>query len=142
MATTKPRNTARRAGVFRAYEVAANAVINAGAIVVLNASDYADKATTATGLVALGIARSSVDNTGGANGDLVIEVERGYFHLGNSAAADEITLGDIGKPCYLVDDETVALTHATNTRSLAGYVDDVDANGVWVRIDPTSGINA
>ena len=50
----------------------------------------------------------------------------------NSAAADAITLADIGADCYIVDDQTVAKTSATNTRSVAGKVFDVDAEGVWV----------
>jgi hypothetical protein len=41
-------------------------------------------------------------------------------------------LADVGKQCYLVDDQTVAKTDGTNTRSPAGFVRDVDADGVWV----------
>ena len=40
--------------------------------------------------------------------------------------------GDIGSDCYIVDDQTVAKTSGTNTRSVAGKVFDVDADGVWV----------
>ncbi|CUH67985.1 hypothetical protein TG4357_03322 [Thalassovita gelatinovora] len=53
----------------------------------------------------------------------------------NSAAADEITIADIGNKAYAVDDQTVAKTDGTATRSPAGIIDDVDANGVWVRFD-------
>ena len=38
--------------------------------------------------------------------------------------------------CYVVDDETVAKTNGTNTRSRAGVVVDVDAQGVWVTTGP------
>jgi hypothetical protein len=41
-------------------------------------------------------------------------------------------LAEVGAVCYLVDDETVAKTSGTNTRSRAGYVVDVETAGVWV----------
>ena len=34
---------------------------------------------------------------------------------------------------YLVDNQTVAKTNGTNTRSAAGVVRGVDAEGVWVQ---------
>jgi hypothetical protein len=39
-----------------------------------------------------------------------------------------------GNDCYLVDDQTVAKTSATNTRSVAGKIVDVDSQGVWVKL--------
>ncbi len=61
-------------------------------------------------------------------------MRRGCFRFANSAAADLIALADIGADCYVVDDQTVAKTSASNTRSIAGKVRDVDAAGVWVEI--------
>ncbi|MDX1464118.1 MAG: hypothetical protein R3215_00265 [Halomonas sp.] len=141
VAATKNRNTPTRAGNRRSAPVAAGALCYAGAIAVGNATGYAEPASTATGLTALGVFHHYQDNVGGADGDQVVEIERGHFHFANSAAADEITVTDIGKVCYLVDDQTVALTDGTASRSIAGIVDDVDANGVWVNIDPTNGVN-
>ena len=57
------------------------------------------------------------------------------FHFANSAAADAIAIGDIGAVCFAVDDQTVAKTNGSSTRSPAGIVEDVDATGVWVRFD-------
>ncbi|NAW33239.1 hypothetical protein [Halomonas alimentaria] len=142
MATTKNRNTPTRIGFRRSAPVAADAVCHAGAIAVLNATGYAAPATTATGLTALGVFHHYQDNTGGADGDQVVEIERGFFHFANSAGADEITRAAIGSVCYLVDDETVAATDGTASRSPAGIVDDVDEHGVWVCIDPTNGVAA
>ncbi|MDC8804222.1 hypothetical protein PRZ61_12295 [Halomonas pacifica] len=141
VATAKNRNTPSRPGWRRAAPVAAGAVCHAGAIAVGNATGFAEPASTATGLIALGVFHALADNTGGADGDLEVEIERGYFHFANSAAADEIDRTHIGSVCYLVDDQTVAATDGTATRSPAGIVDDVDDNGVWVLIDPTSGVN-
>ena len=56
----------------------------------------------------------------------------GWFKFAKSAGADEIARDDIGKDCYVVDDETVALTDGGATRSKAGKVRDVDSDGVWI----------
>ncbi len=140
-AATQNRNTPSRLGGRRALPVAASTMCYAGTIAVMNASGYVEPASTATGLIALGVFTRQVDNTSGADGDEVVEIERGFFRFANSAGADEITATDIGSRCYLVDDQTVALTDGTSTRSVAGIIDDVDDLGVWVLIDPTSGAN-
>ena len=43
-----------------------------------------------------------------------------------------MTQADLGKSCYIVDDQTVAKTSGGATRSLAGKVVGVDVDGVWV----------
>ena len=45
-----------------------------------------------------------------------------------------VTRADIGKPCFVADDETVARTSPNNTRPRAGIVDDLEDAGVWVRV--------
>ena len=52
--------------------------------------------------------------------------------FGNSTSTDAITLADVGSDCYIVDDQTVAKTNGSGTRSRAGRVFDVDSEGVWV----------
>ncbi|NVF15991.1 MULTISPECIES: hypothetical protein [Vreelandella] len=141
-AATKNRNTPHRLGLSRGLLVAAAAECFAGTIAVINATGFTEPGKTATGLVAAGVFEHYQDNTDGADGDEVVEVKRGNFHLANSAGADEITAADIGKVCYIVDDQTVAKTSDTDTRSPAGIVDDVDDAGVWVNIDPTNGVAA
>ncbi|WP_085919087.1 hypothetical protein [Halomonas sp. CSM-2] len=141
-AATKNRNTATRLGLSRGLLVAASAQCFAGTIAVINGDGYTQPGTTATGLTAAGVFSYYQDNTDGADGDEVVEVERGNFCLDNSTGADEITRADIGKVCFIVDDQTVAKTDGTTTRSPAGIVDDVDDAGVWVNIDPTNGVAA
>lgn len=133
MALTNDRNTPERDGTLRAFPVKAGAHIYAGALVVLDAGK-ARPAATALGLVAVGRAESEVNNSAGQDGDETVTVKRGTFRFANSAAADAITLAQVGSTCYIVDDETVAKTDGTGTRSAAGTVVDVDAAGVWVRI--------
>ena len=129
------RNTPRAAGDLREGPVGAAQLIYAGAMVMLNAAGDLVKGATAVGLVGAGRAEERADNSTGAAGDVTLRYRPGTFRFKNSAGADEITAADLGKPCYAVDDETVALTSATNTRSPAGVVDMIDAQGVWVRFD-------
>ena len=132
MALSGDRNTPRKEGDIRQFDVAAATKIYAGALVCLNAAGDAVPGSTATTLTAVGRADQHVDNSGGAAGDLTVDVRRGVFRFGNSAGADEIGAEDIGSTAYVVDDETVALTDGTSTRSVAGTIYDVDAQGVWV----------
>jgi hypothetical protein len=133
-ALTESRLTARRDGTTFHRGVAATKVIHSGALVCLSATGYATPGAVATTLVADGVAKSTVDNSGGGDGAATIEVEKGVFRFANSASTDAITIAEIGDNAYVVDDQTVAKTSGTNTRSIAGKIVDVDAQGVWVAI--------
>jgi len=132
-ALTAARNTLERAGDVVGYPVKASVKPIQGGIAVLNAG-YAAPATTATGLIAIGRFEETVDNTSGADGALSVHVKRGTFRFGNSSAGDAIAQADVGADCYIVDDQTVAKTSGTNTRSVAGKIIAVDSVGVWVKI--------
>ena len=133
-ALTKDRNTVRRDGVQYSDPVAAATRIFAGSLVCLNAAGNAVPGSTATTLKARGVAQEHVDNRDGGIGDLRIHTRRGVFQFANSASTDEITRADIGASAYIVDDQTVAKTSASNTRSVAGVIRDVDSAGVWIEI--------
>lgn len=133
-ALTKDRNTARSSGDIKQLGVAAAVLIYAGAMVMRNTAGFATKGQTALNLVGVGRAEERV--TGGASaGDEAIKVRTGVFQFANSAAGDLITIADIGQPAYAVDDQTVAKTSGTGTRSIAGFIEAVDAQGVHVRFD-------
>ena len=87
---------------------------------------------TATTLKAVGVAERRADNSAGAAGAIRVRCRKGPHLFANSAAADAIALADVGADCFIVDDQTVAKTNGANTRSVAGKVFDVDADGVWV----------
>ena len=131
-ALTQDRNTSRRDGNQVEPPVAATTRIWGGSIVCINAGGYAVPGATATTLKAVGVAESRADNSAGAAGEIRVRLRKGPHHFANSASADLISLADIGADCYIVDDQTVAKTSGTNTRSVAGKVFDVDADGVWV----------
>lgn len=137
-AATQDRNTPQRGACRRSGGMAAATLAYAGTIAVLNASGFVEPGSTATGLITLGKFRNQYDNSAGADGDIDAEFDRGIFRFENSTASDEITITDIGAICYIVDDQTVAKTDGTGTRSAAGRIDDVDASGVWVKLDPTN----
>lgn len=133
-ALTNERDTLRRNGDKASFPVAAATKILAGAIVCAQTgAAYVTKGATATTLRGIGVAEETADNTAGAAGAINVLVRNdGWFRFANSAAGDAITLADVGADCYIVDDQTVAKTSGTNTRSVAGKVRDVDATGVWI----------
>lgn len=135
---TAGKKIQERTGHDFSFPMAALAVVFQGGLVMLKAglaqraSAQADAASAATCRV-VGVARKG--STGGATDGLArAEVERGVFLFKNSAAADALTLSDMGAQVFVVDDETVAKTSNSNMRPAAGTVIDVDAAGVWVRV--------
>lgn len=134
-ALTSDRNTARLDGALRQGAVAASTTIYAGAMVMRNATGFLVEGQTATGLVGVGRAEMRADNGSGADGDITCDYRPGVYHFANAAGADEIAAADIGGLCYAVDDQTVAKTDGSSSRSPAGVIDGVDATGVWVRMD-------
>jgi hypothetical protein len=132
-ALSAARNTPRLEAGNRQYGLAASTSIWQGSLVCLNSSGYAVKGATATSLSAAGRAEETVDNGAGAAGDRKIDVKPGTYRWANSASADQITIADRGKTAYVVDDQTVAKTDGSSTRSAAGTIIDVDALGVWVK---------
>ena len=133
-ALSADRNTPKRDGDFRVDEVAASARIFTGALLMRNAAGFLTPGATATGAVGVGRAEDWYDNTSGANGAAQIRFRPGTF-LYDNYGADLISRADIGKLCYIIDDQTVAATDGTGTRSPAGYVEALEGIGVWVRFD-------
>lgn len=134
-ALTQARPTPEHVSNLRAGELAAGAKIYGGSLVARDAEGNLVKGSTATGLVGVGMANHDVDNTLGVAGAAVLEYKVGCFRFDNSAGADALTKADIGKVAWIVDDQTVARTSATNTRSRAGIVRSVEIAGVWIEFN-------
>jgi hypothetical protein len=130
-AMTKARGVVRRESINSRLPVKGATTILQGALTVMDGG-LACPGRTATGLIAVGIAVTTAANPG-ADGAATVDVERGTFKFFNHGA-DAVTAADIQKDCFIVDDQTVAKTAATNTRSIAGTVIDVEGDGVWVRV--------
>lgn len=127
------RNTPMKDGFLIAVPVAAAKKILAGSLVAANATGFATPGAVAATLTYLGRAEESKDNTAGADGAVTVLVRRKMAFKFANHAADAVTQASLGKPCYIVDDQTVALTNGVNTRSAAGIVIGVEADGVWVQ---------
>lgn len=134
-ALTSDRNTITRRGDARETPVAANVRIYAGALLMRDADGNLKPGATETGAVGVGRVEEAVNNTGGAAGAERVKWRVGAFLYANSAGADEIDATHIGTACYIVDDQTVAATDGTGTRSKAGIVEDIEGGSVWVRFD-------
>jgi hypothetical protein len=135
VALTSERNTTARVGETRVDPVAAAVKIWSGSIVMRNAAGFLTKGVVAVGGVGVGRAENTADNLAGAAGAISLEYRLGCFKFANSTAGDLIVQADVGKPCFILDDQTVAKTDGGATRSRAGIVDGIEGTGVWVRFD-------
>jgi len=133
-ALVSDRNTPHMDGELLGLKMAA-AKIFAGSLVALNAAGFAAPGATATTLTAVGRAEETVDNSAGAAGDKTVLVRRRRSFKFANLGADPIVQADLMKTCYIVDDQTVAKTSGGATRSVAGTVVQIDADGVWVEFD-------
>lgn len=124
------------------FPVLASTKIYGGSLVVLTAAGLAKPGATAPGLVAIGMAEATADNSSGASSAIQVRVRQGVFKFANSAAGvDLVAAANYGQPCYIVDDNVVALTSAAGTRSVAGIVVQVDTDGVWVQVGLVNSAN-
>lgn len=126
------RNTPAALGDIRRVPLPANGIVYQGGMVQINAAGYAAAASATAANVTIGRAEATVNNAGGVNSALSVDVRRGIFRFANSAAGDLIARTEIGKTVYVVDDQTVAKTNNAGARPAAGICFDVDAQGVWV----------
>lgn len=131
-ALTAPRSTIARTGDLREPPVKGATKIWQGSMVAIDATGYAVPAAAVAAHKVIGRAEDTYDNTAGADGAIRARIRTGIYRWANSSAGDLIAAADIGATAYVVDDQTVAKTSATNTRPAAGVIFDVDADGVWI----------
>lgn len=132
MPLTASRHTPYKDGELLPFAVAAGAKIYGGGLTALNANGYAVRGSVSTTLTYLGRAEETVDNTAGANGDKTVLVRRKKAFKFLNSATDPVGQADLGKVVYIVDDQTVAKTDGTGTRSPAGKLLGIDTDGVWI----------
>ncbi len=119
-----------------AMPVLAAATIYAGALVALTPAGYLTNASADASLRPVGVWNGGevVDNSAGSSGAQTCVPTRGAFYFTNSSSVDAITDADLGRPAYVVDNNTVARTSAYGARPVAGRVVGVDASGVLVEV--------
>ncbi|WP_175845145.1 hypothetical protein [Burkholderia arboris] len=132
-ATAQDRNTPYIDGEIIGVPVKANTVIRAGVIVCASAAGLAVEGVTAADLTYLGRADQYVDNSAGADSAKTVQVRRLKAFKWENLGTDAVTQAQLGKACFIVDNQTVAATDGAGTRSKAGIVVGVDADGVWVQ---------
>jgi hypothetical protein len=121
------------------YGVKANVYPKKGGMIALDSAGRAMPAGALAGgsVRVVGKSSATIDNRtgselGGAADAAQLEVEFGVFGWDNSADADAIANDDAGKPCYAVDDHTVALTSQSGTLPYAGIIEEVRDGQVYV----------
>ena len=117
-----------------AAPVAAATHIYEGSAVALNTSGHLVPASADPTLRVVGVAEAEADNSSGSAGDLTVVPRRGAFPFDNSSGTAAVTAADIGRPCYVVDDNTVARHDALYTRPVMGTVVGVEDGKVFVEV--------
>lgn len=112
--------------------VKAAAVIYNGALVAITSGvGFAIPAADTASLVVMGVAASKGDNTAGADGTVVIDVETGVFKFD----ASSVTVANVGQNATMVDDHTVGVAAGTTNDIVVGKILEIDADGgVWVQV--------
>ncbi len=129
MALTTDKDTLYREGDIVSHGAAGSTKSFAGGIGVLNAAGFLQPGAVGTGLKVVGRISAQVDNTDGADGDVLVQCRKGVFKYKNSVT-NTVDITHLETDCYIEDDETVG-SLATGM-SVAGKVFAVDSDGVWV----------
>lgn len=124
-------NTPSRDGEFYRMPVAAATKIEAGQIVVLNSSGYAEPASAAVGKIAIGRCEETVDNSSGSAGDKTVLIRSGIFRWAVNGTMGRDSIGDV---VYAAGAGSVK-TNGTST-SAVGILRDIDADGAWIEVAP------
>lgn len=144
LAQDRVTSTAGRIPTRGSYGIKANVLQYKDSIVCLDSAGRAMPGglIAAGALKAVGKASSQYDNRttsptlSGLADATDVETEYGIFEWANSAGGDAITSANVGQPCYVVDDQTVALTDGGGTRCLAGIITEVRSSLPWVLMGP------
>lgn len=118
------------------FALAAAAHPFVGSLMAINASGNAVVASADSALFVIGVAEEEVDNSAGiAGAKTIYQIRRGSFLFANSATTGAVTDADIGRPCYVVDDNTVSRISSDGSRPVAGIVRRVDAASGLVSVE-------
>ncbi len=148
-ATTSPRSTQQLDGnplpVVNAFPIKADEVLYQGTLCMIDSSGLLRSGAAATGCIGVGKIDNNepvTDATGLADGDKFGTVYPGCWAWNSGTTADLIQSDDVGKLCYIIDNQTVGLTDGGATRSLAGTIYGVNTNGqVYVYSNLAPGVD-
>lgn len=127
-ALTADRNTPSKATFRRVkLKVKGATKIYAGALVAV-VGGYAVPAGDTVGHTVIGRAEDTVDNSAGADGAKEIEVSTGVFKYATATIAQ----ANVGADATVVDDQTLGLAAGTTNDIVAGRIEEIDSDGVWI----------
>lgn len=129
-ATTVDRQTLVRGAVERqlVFDLKSGQDIPAGAIVCTDNTGEAVNGSDSANLVTQGRCQRRATY---ASGDRRVVVGRGVFLYANDGT---IAKANIGASCTILDNQTVSLAATTTNDIVAGTIDDVTSEGVWVNM--------
>lgn len=114
------------------YPVAAGAVIYRGALCKIQADGYLAPCAAEAGAFFAGVASETVDNTGGANGDLGCDVLTDGLH---QITGSGFAQADVKDPVYASDDQTVSKVQGVNEQEVGKIEGVVSATEAYVRLE-------
>jgi hypothetical protein len=129
MAATDDIRSRRKPGLGRSfgYPVLANTKIFGGSAVGITANREAVPAGHVSAVKLIGFAEQRADNTGGATGDQVVNIEKDVRLIPLAGAV----VSNIGATVYASADDTFTLT--AGSLLAIGTIDAIDADGVWLK---------
>lgn len=139
-ATTIDRNTARKLVERIVAEdalLAATTTIPNGVLVATNAAGELINAADVAGATVIGRAPRRMVNGAGAASKINPKAyaEAGVFKFGTTGG-NAVTAADVGKNCFVLDNQTVVKTAGTVNAIVAGVVDSIDPDGgIWVKVN-------
>lgn len=117
--------------------VAATTTVYNGSLTAANANGELRPAADVAAITVLGVAQGKFVNTTGAAAKVTprARVAAGVFKFATTGG-NAITAADIGKNCFVLDDQTVVRTAGTTNAIVAGVVESIDPDGgIWVKIN-------
>jgi hypothetical protein len=129
MPLTADRQTKLKIPGLKAYPVKAATTIYAGSIVMLDATGFAVPGANTASCVCAGIARERAVG-GAANGDVWVRVEAPIIA---ELAATGLTQAALGRPVYVVDDQTVNAAAANVVVGPLVEFISATSGAVWVK---------
>jgi len=131
--------TEMRCGSLIPVPLAALALVLQGTFAVVDANGFAVASADVGGAdqSCIGIWDHSAENAG-ADGDVWACARRKQQFLVRNSTSDPVTQADLGAAVFIEDNQTIAKTDGTDTRSLCGYFMGFDLEYpefVWVEIE-------
>lgn len=131
-----------RSGDKRRHEVGDGETIYAGTFVCIDATGYLVDGADTAGLKFAGIAYEGVDNSSGSDADEVTAV---YVDREWQVTAQGLTETDVGKPLFLIDNNTVGLgddSDVDNYVYVGRMTEYISATECWFQPDPYRELDA